>query len=178
MALRNIKQGPKEKVEEYYKRVEKLSNSLHRPTDDGFLNSIFKAGLLPYLRLATAGLQRDTLFNHKEAVVHCEEEVLEQDLAVANKEYAQAKPQKEPPNPKPSPKIKKVCGCCGKLGHGDDECWYNPNNRNINMKVIPTAAVEAQPHPNPPPIRPYVPPPSPSSGTRLRKECLPRRETK
>ena len=51
-----------------------------------------------------------------------------------------------------------------KLGHGDDECWYNPNNRNINTEVIPTAAIEAQPHPNPPPTRPYVPPPSPSSG--------------
>ena len=46
MALRNIKQGPKEKVEEYYERVERLSNSLRRPADDGFLNSIFRAGLL------------------------------------------------------------------------------------------------------------------------------------
>ena len=72
-----------------------------------FLNSIFRAGLLPYLRLATTGLQRDTLVNHKEAVVLCEERVSEQDLAVANKEYAQAKPQKESPNPKPSPKVKR-----------------------------------------------------------------------
>ena len=144
MALQNIKQGPKERVEEYYERVEKLSNFLCRPADDGFLNSIFRAGFLPYLCLATAGLQRDTLFNHKEAAVLCEEGVSEQDLAVANKEYAQAKPQKEPPNLKPLPKIKKVCGCCGKLGHSDNECWYNPNNRNINTEVIPTAAVEAQ----------------------------------
>ena len=169
MALRNIKQGPKERVEEYYERVEKLSNSLRIPADDGFLNSIFIAGLLRYLRLATAGLQRDILFNHKEAAILCEEGVSEQDLAVANKEYAQAKPQKEPPNPKPSPKIKKICGCCGKLGHGDDECWYNPNNRNINTEVIPTVAVEAQPHPNPPPTRPYVPPPSPSPGRGYRR---------
>ena len=89
---------------------------------------------------------------------------------MANKEYVQAKPQKEPPNLKPSPKVKKVCGCCGKLGHGDDECWYNPNNRNINTEAIPTVCSERPNHiRSPPPIRPYVPPPLPSSRKRATK---------
>jgi hypothetical protein len=40
---------------------------------DVFLIIIFKAGLQPYLRLATTGMRRDTLIKHKEVVMICEE---------------------------------------------------------------------------------------------------------
>jgi hypothetical protein len=40
---------------------------------NGFLMTIFKAGLQPYFRLATTGMSRDTLIKHKEVVIICEE---------------------------------------------------------------------------------------------------------
>jgi hypothetical protein len=38
-----------------------------------FFNIIFKASLLPYLRLATIGMTEDTLIKHKEVTMICEE---------------------------------------------------------------------------------------------------------
>jgi hypothetical protein len=38
-----------------------------------FLTIVFKVGLLPCLRLATTRMKRDTLIEHKEAAIVCEE---------------------------------------------------------------------------------------------------------
>jgi hypothetical protein len=38
-----------------------------------FHTIVFKADLLPYLRLTTAGMKRNTLIWHKEAIIVCEE---------------------------------------------------------------------------------------------------------
>jgi hypothetical protein len=40
---------------------------------DVFLSTVFKAGLLPYLRLTITNMKRNTLIKHKEVVVVCEE---------------------------------------------------------------------------------------------------------
>ncbi len=40
---------------------------------DSFMTTIFKFGLQPYLRVAIAGMKRETLKQHKEATLVCEE---------------------------------------------------------------------------------------------------------
>jgi hypothetical protein len=45
-------------VEVYYERLLKLANSLQHNTIDSFLTIVFKSGLQPYLRVATAGMKR------------------------------------------------------------------------------------------------------------------------
>jgi len=42
-------------------------------TIDVFLTTIFRVGLLPYLRLTTIGMRKNTLIEHKEATIICEE---------------------------------------------------------------------------------------------------------
>jgi hypothetical protein len=51
----------------------KLTNCLHVRTTNVFFTIVFRVGLLPYLKLATIGMKRNTLIEHKEAVVVCEE---------------------------------------------------------------------------------------------------------
>jgi hypothetical protein len=51
----------------------KLTNCLQVKTINVFLTTIFKAGLLPYLKLTIVGMKKDTLIEHKEVVVVCEE---------------------------------------------------------------------------------------------------------
>ncbi len=51
----------------------KPTNCLQVKTIDVFLSTIFKACLLPYLRLETTCMRRNTLIEHKEAVVVGEE---------------------------------------------------------------------------------------------------------
>jgi hypothetical protein len=51
----------------------KLVKCLHVRAINVFFTIVFKACLLPYLRLATISLKRNTLIEHKEVVIVCEE---------------------------------------------------------------------------------------------------------
>jgi len=51
----------------------KLANCLQVIATNVFFTTIFWVGLLPYLILTTAGVRRNTLIEHKEVVVTCEE---------------------------------------------------------------------------------------------------------
>jgi hypothetical protein len=51
----------------------KITNYLQIKATNVFLTIVFKTSLLPYLRLATACMKRDTLIEHKEAIIVCEE---------------------------------------------------------------------------------------------------------
>ncbi len=51
----------------------KLTNCLQVRATDVFFTIIFKASLLPYLRLATIRMKINTLIEHKEATIVCEE---------------------------------------------------------------------------------------------------------
>jgi hypothetical protein len=64
MELRNFQQVG-EQVEIYYEHLLKLANCLQVRATNVFLTTIFRAGLQPYLRLATIGMTRDTLIKHK-----------------------------------------------------------------------------------------------------------------
>jgi hypothetical protein len=64
----NIKQQTVECVEVYYEHLLKLTNCLQVRATNVFLTTVFKVSLLPYLSLATVGMKRNTLIEHKEAV--------------------------------------------------------------------------------------------------------------
>jgi hypothetical protein len=56
-----MQQEKNERVQVYYERLLKLANSLQHKTIDGFLTSVFRSRLQPYLHLATIGMKRLTL---------------------------------------------------------------------------------------------------------------------
>ncbi len=51
----------------------KLAICLQVKATNVFLTTIFKVGSLPYLRLTTTSMKRDTLIKHKEVIIICEE---------------------------------------------------------------------------------------------------------
>jgi hypothetical protein len=71
--MRNIQQQIVEHVKVYYERTLKLANYLQVRTTFVFFTIIFRVGLLPYLILATTCMKKNTLIEHKKAVVICEE---------------------------------------------------------------------------------------------------------
>jgi hypothetical protein len=73
MQMRDIQQRIANHVEVYDEHLSKLANYLHVIATNVFITIFFKAILLPYLRLTTANMRRNTLTEHKEVVVVCEE---------------------------------------------------------------------------------------------------------
>ncbi len=51
----------------------KLTNNLQHRTTNSFLTTIFKSGLQPYLHVATIGMKRKILQQHKESTLVYEE---------------------------------------------------------------------------------------------------------
>jgi hypothetical protein len=51
----------------------KLANNLQHRTTNSFLTTILKFGLQPYLHVATIGMKRETLQQHKELALVYEE---------------------------------------------------------------------------------------------------------
>jgi len=72
-----MKHEMNERVEVYYERLLKLANSLQHKTTNSFLITIFKFGLQPYMRVAITYMNRETLQQHKEAPLVCEEGIFE-----------------------------------------------------------------------------------------------------
>jgi hypothetical protein len=60
MQLWNIQQQIIERVEVYYERLLKLIDCLHVKATYVFLTTVFRVGLLPYLKLAIAAIERGT----------------------------------------------------------------------------------------------------------------------
>ena len=59
--LHRLTQQPREKVEAYYERLMKIANLLKMKHDDRSFITYFRLGLLPHLKIATAGMARSTL---------------------------------------------------------------------------------------------------------------------
>jgi hypothetical protein len=57
----------------YYEHLLKLVNCLHDRAIYVFLTTIFKASLLPYLKLAIVGMKINILIKHKKTFILCEE---------------------------------------------------------------------------------------------------------
>ncbi len=61
LQLKSMKQKKNEKVEVYYERLLKLTNSLPHMTTYSFQTIIFRSGLQPYLRVTTTCMKKETL---------------------------------------------------------------------------------------------------------------------
>jgi len=64
-------------VEAHYERLLKLANNLQHKTIDSFLTNVFRSGLQPYLHVVIASMNKETLQQHKEATLVCEEGISE-----------------------------------------------------------------------------------------------------
>ncbi len=72
-----MKQEKNERVEVYYEKILKLINSLQQKTIDSFLTIIFRSKLQPYLCVVIKGMKKETLQQHKEVALVCEEGIFE-----------------------------------------------------------------------------------------------------
>jgi hypothetical protein len=72
-----MKHDKNERMEVYYERLLRLANSLQHKSIDSFLIIIFKTGLRPNLHVATRGMKKKTLRQHKEVILVCEKGIFE-----------------------------------------------------------------------------------------------------
>ena len=123
--LHQLIQRPREKVEAYYKRLIEIANLLEMKHDDRSLITYFRLGLLPHLKIATAGMARSTLRQQVQSALQVEESLSESDYI-------------QPRTPKPLELTKPplICGFCNKPGHDEGHCWRNPANPNNRLKEI------------------------------------------
>ncbi len=66
-----MKQEKNEIVDVYYEILLTLANSLQHKTTNNFLTTIFKTRLQPYLCVATVGMKKETIQQHKEVALVC-----------------------------------------------------------------------------------------------------------
>ncbi len=64
-------------MEVYYEILLKFANSLQHKITNNFLTIVFRSGLQPYFHVATIGMKRETLQQHKEISLVCEEGIFE-----------------------------------------------------------------------------------------------------
>ncbi len=83
-----MKQEETERVEVYYKMIQKLVHGLQVPTTNNFLIIVFIVGLQSYLRIVTSRMKRSTLQQHKEAVM-----LWEKNMTIAKARSAFSIPQ-------------------------------------------------------------------------------------
>ncbi len=67
LQLKSMKQEKNEKVEVYYERLLKLTNSLPHMTTYSFLTIIFRFGLQPYLCITTTCMKKKNLVAKQES---------------------------------------------------------------------------------------------------------------
>jgi len=139
MQLQNIQQQTTEHVEVYYEHLLKLTNCLQVKTTYVFLIIVFRASLLPYLRLATTSMKKYTLIEHKEAIVVCEESGL------VNLNYnvllttLKANIVVKPIVLVVTTKSILIYTNCGKIGHSLKIC----HNRKIKVPIVPTTTIKS-----------------------------------
>jgi len=128
--MQNIQQQFVECVKVYYEHLLKLTNFLHVKPTNVFFTIVFRAGLLPYLRLATSSMKRNILIEHKEVVKVCEESgpvsMNYNVLLTTPKANVRIKPIVFAVTTKST----LACTNCGKIGHLVETC------HNIKKKVL------------------------------------------
>jgi hypothetical protein len=124
-------------LEVYYEHLLKPADYLQVKATYVFLTTIFRVGLLPYLKLTTIGMRRNTLIEHKEVAIVCEESghvSLSYNVLLTTPE----------PNVIIKPIIPIVivkstltCIDCGKTDHLVETC----HNKKKKVQVVPTTTI-------------------------------------
>lgn len=106
-----------------------------------FLTTIFRTGLQPYLKLATAGMTRNTLIKHKELVVICEESR----LVITNYDTLIIQPLSKPVTwpivTYTTSKQQLTRSNYGKTNHAKKTC-HNGKREEVAFPIVPTKVVE------------------------------------
>jgi hypothetical protein len=139
MQLQNIQQQTIERVEVYYESLLKLTNCLQVRTTNVFLTTVFRVGLLPYLRLATTGMKKNTLIEHKEVVIVCEESGLVSLSYNALQTTLEANVVVKPVVPIVTTKSTLTYTNCGKISH----LMKTYHNRKREVQVVLIATVKS-----------------------------------
>ncbi len=136
--MQNIQQIVKH-VEVYYECLLKLTNYLQVKATNVFLTTVFKVGLLPYIRLTTIGMKRDTLIEHKEVVVVCEKNGFVSLSSNVLLTTPKANTIVKPIIHVVITKSTLTCAKCGKTGHTLETC----HNKKRDVPIVPTTAVKS-----------------------------------
>jgi hypothetical protein len=129
--MKNTKHEKNEKVEVYYERLLKLVNSFQHKIIDSFLTIFFIFGLQPYMCVATTSMKRETLHQHKEATLVCEEGIFEveaiKNLSIPhnNKTILVYKPQNV------TKKTRMYCTNCHMTNHNTETCSIKRKEKSI-----------------------------------------------
>jgi hypothetical protein len=111
-----IKQSVTKKVEIYYEWILKLVNCLQHKANDSQLTIFFRVGLVPYLRVVALCMKPNSLFEHKEVGVTCEES-----MGDPTKYQKLLEPSKlDRSNDGKHTNL--VCSHCKKHGHNKEHC--------------------------------------------------------
>jgi hypothetical protein len=137
--MQNIQQQIVECVKVYYEHLLKLTNYLHVKPTNVFFTIVFRASLLPYLRLTTASMKRNIFNEHKEVVIVCEE-----NGPVSMNYNALLTTPKANVRIKPivlamTTKLALICTNCGKIGHLVETC----HNIKKEVLVVPISIVKS-----------------------------------
>jgi len=124
MTFRIIKQGAIKKVKVYYEWILKLVNCLQHKANDSILTIFFRVGLVSYLKVATLSMKPNSLFEHKEVVVTCEE-----NMGDPTECQKLLEPLKLDRN-NDRKHINLVCSQCKKHGHNKEHYHWNLENPN------------------------------------------------
>jgi hypothetical protein len=137
--LQNIQQQTAECVEVYDECMLKLTNYLQVKATYVFFTTIFKAGLLSYLKLATVGVNKNTLIEHKEDVVICEENGLVSLNFNVLLTTLEVNAIVKLVVPTAIAKSTLTCTNCGKTGHSMETC----HNKEKKVLIVPIATVKS-----------------------------------
>jgi hypothetical protein len=137
--MQNIQQQIVECVKVYYEHLLKFTNCLHVKPIDIFFTIVFRASLLPYLKLAITSMKRNILIEHKEVVIICEESgpisMNYNVLLTTTKANVRIKPIVLAVTTKSA----LTCTNCGKIGHLVETC----HNTKKEVLVVPIAIVKS-----------------------------------
>jgi hypothetical protein len=75
--LESLNRAMMKKVKVYYEQIFKLAKFLQHKANNILLTIFFWARLVPYLQITIARMKQDTLFEHKESIVTCEETMVD-----------------------------------------------------------------------------------------------------
>ncbi len=137
--MQNIQQIA-ERVEIYYECLLKLTNYLWVKAIDVFLTIVLIVTLLLYLKVATISMKKNTLIEHKEDVIVCEESGPVSMSYNALLTTLETNVRVKPVIPTMTAKLALTYTDCGKIGHSMETCH---NRKKKKVLVVPTTTIKS-----------------------------------
>lgn len=117
-AIKQMKQGSNEKVQEYYERFTGLIDNLSSPPGEGFVMTNFRTGLTDSLQYALSSHEFDNMNQLKAAAVNTNVRPIRHS-SNSRDNFPIPSGQEYKPDP---------CSICGRGNHATSDCYFNPTN--------------------------------------------------